>query len=92
MEPDLQARSGLAATIALTGESLPVASESLDEAILRPRRTIVARIREGLLLAWSYLENGNTRFQSFFMSTTVQPRFGASVSALSSRPNGDLRS
>src|SRR5215468_1131111 len=31
-------------------------------------------------------------FQSFFMSTTVHPRAGASSSALSSRPTGDARS
>jgi hypothetical protein len=38
---------------------------------------------------WS---NGNTRFQSRFMSTTVQPLAVASSSALSRRPTSDSRS
>lgn len=36
--------------------------------------------------------NLKTRFQSFFMSTTVQPFPAAASKAASSRPNADLRS
>jgi hypothetical protein len=45
-------------------------------------------------LAFSYFsaENGNILFQSFFMSTTVQPFALASSNALSSLPIGDWRS
>src|SRR5258706_13383314 len=42
---------------------------------------------------WTHLlPNGNTVFQSFFMSTTVQPSACAASSALSSRPMKEVRS
>src|SRR5271168_1283212 len=43
-------------------------------------------------LASHFPSNANTRFQSFFMSTTVQPSAWAASSALSSLPTEDLRS
>ena len=44
------------------------------------------------LVSMSQGSNAYTRFQSFFMSTTVQPLRSASSSALSSLPMRDLRS
>ena len=60
-------------------------SEDLGRAIVAPRRNNLCRKLHGLC-------QGKIVFQSCFMLTTVQPRFGASSRQWSSLPKGDLRS